>query len=174
MRSLLFPSLSRAFFRGLHTTNLSTCGLSRSYSQAAQVPSSKVTDKVPRSPAKNSRRVAALVSRMDSMTTLPLQSITATEMVAWCTSSPIYFSLFMRVLLFVGGGACAHNLLQKGRPFIMRFKRLGGTREELSPASHNRPWLVVGCDAGVVVFSECEPTHRPRMATRLAASPGPA
>src|SRR5205814_9725075 len=45
MRSLLFPSLSRAFFRGLHTTNLSTCGLSRSYSQAAQVPSSKVTDK---------------------------------------------------------------------------------------------------------------------------------
>src|SRR5947207_6183276 len=25
---------------------------------------------------------------------------------------------------FVGGVACAHNLLQKGRPFIMRFRKL--------------------------------------------------
>ena len=82
MRSLLFPSLSRAFFRGLHTTNLSTCGLSRSYSHAAQVPSSKVTDRVPRNPAKNSRMVAAFVSRMDSMINLPVESITATEIVA--------------------------------------------------------------------------------------------
>jgi len=41
-----------------------------------------VTDKVPRSPAKNSRMVEAFVSRMDSITTLPLESITATEMVA--------------------------------------------------------------------------------------------
>src|SRR5947199_10156660 len=48
----------------------------------SQVPSSKVTDKVPRSPAKNSRMVKAFVSRMDSITTLPLESITATEMVA--------------------------------------------------------------------------------------------
>src|ERR1035438_927216 len=55
MRSLLFPSLSNAFFRELHTTSLSTCGLSRSYSQTDQVPSSKVTAKVPRSPAKTSR-----------------------------------------------------------------------------------------------------------------------
>jgi len=53
-------------------------------------PSSKVTAKVPRSPAKNSRRVAAFVSTIDSMTTLPVESMTATEMVAWCTSSPIY------------------------------------------------------------------------------------
>ena len=51
-------------------------------SQAAEVPSSKVTDKVPRSPAKNSRMVAALVSRMDSITNLPVESFTATEMVA--------------------------------------------------------------------------------------------
>jgi hypothetical protein len=42
----LFPSLSSAFFRGLHTTSLSTWGLSKSYSHADQVPSSKVTDKV--------------------------------------------------------------------------------------------------------------------------------
>src|SRR5207249_8721890 len=82
IRSLLFPSFSRAFLRGLQTTTLATWGLSRSYSQAAQVPSSKVTDKVPRSPAKNSRMVEAFVSRMDSITTLPLESITATEMVA--------------------------------------------------------------------------------------------
>jgi hypothetical protein len=52
-RSLLFPSLSNAFFRGLHTTSLSRWGLSKSYSQADQVPSSKVTHKVPRKPAKN-------------------------------------------------------------------------------------------------------------------------
>src|SRR2546429_1462679 len=82
IRSLLFPSFSRAFLRGLQTTTLATWGLSRSYNQAAQVPSSKVTDKVPRSPAKNSRMVEAFVSRMDSITTLPLVSITATEMVA--------------------------------------------------------------------------------------------
>src|SRR5712691_3408117 len=75
IRSLLFPSLSRAFFRGLHTTSLATCDFSKSYSHAAQVPSSKVTDKVPRSPAKNSRMVVALVSRMHSMTTLPLAGI---------------------------------------------------------------------------------------------------
>ena len=76
------PYLSRAFLRGLHTTTLATCGFNRSYNQAAQVPSSKVTDRVPRSPAKNSRMVAAFVSRMDSITTLPAQSITATEIVA--------------------------------------------------------------------------------------------
>ena len=39
--------------------------------QAAEVPSSKVTDKVPRSPSMNSRIVAALVSRMHSMISLP-------------------------------------------------------------------------------------------------------
>src|SRR5437762_13331297 len=82
IRSLLFPSFSRAFLRGLQTTTLATWGLSRSYNQAAQVPSSKVTDKVPRSTAKNSRMVEAFVSRMDSITTLTLESITATEMVA--------------------------------------------------------------------------------------------
>ena len=49
---------------------------------AAQVPSSKVTARVPRSPAKKSRMVVAFVSRMDSMTTLPLESTTATEIVA--------------------------------------------------------------------------------------------
>jgi len=32
-----------AFFRGSHTTNFVTCGFSKSYNQAAQVPSSNVT-----------------------------------------------------------------------------------------------------------------------------------
>src|SRR5215472_10920965 len=56
--------------------------LSKSYNQAAQVPSSKVTNKVPRSPPKNSSMVEAFVSRMDSMINLPVESITATEIVA--------------------------------------------------------------------------------------------
>jgi hypothetical protein len=33
-------------------TSLATCGFSKSYVHAAQVPSSRVTDKVPRNPAK--------------------------------------------------------------------------------------------------------------------------
>ena len=49
MRSLLLPSFSSAVLRGLHTTNFVTCGFSRSYNQPAQVPSSKVTCKSPRS-----------------------------------------------------------------------------------------------------------------------------
>jgi hypothetical protein len=51
--------------------------------QAAEVPSSKVTDKVPRGPAMNSRIVAAFVSRMHSMISFPELSMTATEIVAW-------------------------------------------------------------------------------------------
>src|SRR5438094_10154243 len=109
MRSLLFPSLSRAFFRGLHTTNLSTCGLSRSYSQAAQVPSSKVTDKVPRSPLKKSRMVAAFVSTMDSIANLTVESKTATDLVASWTSSPMYFSLLIEAAPFVGHNDIDHH-----------------------------------------------------------------
>jgi hypothetical protein len=39
---------------------------------AADVPSSKVTDNIPRNPAKNSRIVAAFVSRIHSITNLPV------------------------------------------------------------------------------------------------------
>src|SRR2546422_4356172 len=60
-----------------------TCGLSRSYNQAAQVPSSKVTYKFPRSPWMNCRMVAAFVSMTDSISSLPAESRTATEIVAW-------------------------------------------------------------------------------------------
>src|SRR5260370_37227090 len=71
MRSFLLPTFSRAFFRGSHTIRWATCGLSRSYNQAALVPSSKVTDKFPPSPRMKSRMVLALVSRMDSITSFP-------------------------------------------------------------------------------------------------------
>src|SRR4029077_1132622 len=37
--------------------------------------------------------------------------------------SPIYFSLFMEGVPFVGNDACAHNLLLKGRPLIMRLRQ---------------------------------------------------
>src|SRR5215472_18817815 len=45
IRSLLLPSLSSAFFRGLQTSTPDTRGFSKSHNQAAQVPSSKVTRK---------------------------------------------------------------------------------------------------------------------------------
>src|ERR1700751_3769153 len=73
--SLLLPCLSSAFLRGLQTTTLATCGLSKSYNHAAEVPSSKVTYNVPWSPAKKSRMVDAFVSRMDSMMILPCESV---------------------------------------------------------------------------------------------------
>jgi hypothetical protein len=45
---------------------------------------------------------------------LPAESRVATEIVAWCTSSPIYLASFMRALLVVGNDANDQNLLQKG------------------------------------------------------------
>src|SRR5262245_55409756 len=48
-----------------------TQGLSRSYSHAAQVPSSNVTYRSPRNPWMNWRIVLAFASRIDSMDQLP-------------------------------------------------------------------------------------------------------
>jgi hypothetical protein len=62
----------------------------------------------------NCRIVSALVSRIASMTNFPAESRMATEIVAWCTSSPIYLASFMRVLLVVGDDANDQNLLQTG------------------------------------------------------------
>jgi hypothetical protein len=45
----------------------------------------------------------------------------------YSTSSPIYFSLFMEGVPFVGNDACAHNLLLKGRPLIMRLRQLAAS-----------------------------------------------
>ncbi len=81
------------FFRGSHTTNFVTCGFSKSYNQAAEVPSSKVTCKSPRSPSINCRIMLALVSITHSITIFPAPFITAIEMLSLCTSMPIYFLL---------------------------------------------------------------------------------
>src|ERR1700731_2569637 len=104
-----------AFFRGSHTTNRVTCGFNKSYSQAAQVPSSNVTCKSPRSPSITCRIMLAFVSITHSITIFPAPSLTAIEMLSLCTSIPIYFLSFnMRVLLSVGVDANDQNLLQRG------------------------------------------------------------
>src|SRR5215469_12626227 len=82
IRSLLLPSLSSAFFRGLQTSTPDTRGFSKSYNQAAQVPSSKVTRKSPRSPSMNCKMVLALVSMTLSITTLPTEFLTQIEMLS--------------------------------------------------------------------------------------------
>src|SRR5467141_2546513 len=103
------------FFRGSHTTNFVTCGFNRSYNQAAEVPSSNVTCKSPRSPSINCRIMLAFVSITHSITIFPAPFLTAIEMLSLWTSIPIYFlSLNMRVLLSVGVDANDQNLLQRG------------------------------------------------------------
>jgi len=52
--------------------------------------------------------------RILSMINLPRESVTATEIVAWWTSMPIYFSWLITVLLSVGGDTNDHNLPQSG------------------------------------------------------------
>src|SRR5258706_6941418 len=104
-----------AFFRGSHTTNFVTCRFSKSYNQAAQVPSSNVTCKSPRSPLINCRIMLAFVSMTHSITIFPAPFLTAIEMLSLCTSIPIYFLSFnMRVLLSVGVDANDQNLHQSG------------------------------------------------------------
>src|SRR5580700_611486 len=120
IRSLLLPSFSRAFLRGLHTRTSLTCGFSRSYNQAAQVPSSNVTRTSPRSPLMNCRIMLALVARTHSITIFPTEFITAIEILSLCTSMPTYF-LVLVIKRFLSGGVelSTQNLLQKGHFFIM-------------------------------------------------------
>src|ERR1700691_1550284 len=92
-----------AFFRGLHATNFFTCGFSRSYNQAAEVPSSNVTCKSPRSPSINSRIMLAFVSITHSITIFPAPFLTAIEMLSLCTSMPIYFLLSIQGVPFCRG-----------------------------------------------------------------------
>src|SRR5467141_3735746 len=115
MRSLLLPSFSKAFFRGLLTTSSVTCGFSRSYNQPAQVPSSNVRCTSPPSPWINCRMVLALVSMTHSITTLPAEFRTAIEMLSLCTSKPIYLVLVIKGCSFlVGNEPSTQNLLQRG------------------------------------------------------------
>src|ERR1700691_1700037 len=132
MRSLLLPSLSRAFRRGLHTTSSVTCGLIRSYDQAAQVPSSKVTCRLPRRPLRKSRMVMALVSIVDSMTSLPEEFSTAIEIASLCTSIPIYFTLSIEGAPFCCGfDANTQNPTPKGAPFYIASRNRKSTALEL-------------------------------------------
>src|ERR1700730_12886247 len=120
MRSLLLPWFSRAFWRGSHTTTSVTCGWIRSYSQAAEVPSSKVTCKSPRRPRRNCRIVIALVSITHSITILPAAFMTAIEMLSLWASRPIYFAPCGE-LLSVGVEACTQTLLLKRRHLCVGF-----------------------------------------------------
>src|SRR6516162_1002797 len=115
IRSLLLPSLSSAFFRGLQTSTPDTRGFSKSYHQAAQVPSSKVTRKSPRSPSMNCKMVLALVSMTLSITTLPTEFLTQIEMLSLCTSSPIYLALVIKGCSFLEKfEQRTQNVLQRG------------------------------------------------------------
>src|SRR5215467_2378369 len=64
-----------AFFRGSQTINSVTCGFRRSYSQAAEVPSSNVTCKSPRSPSIHCRIMLAFVSMTHSITIFPAAQV---------------------------------------------------------------------------------------------------
>src|SRR5215472_14673298 len=101
--SFLLPSFNRAFRRGLQTSTSCTCGFSRSYSQAAQVPSSQVTCSSPRRPWINCRRLVALVSTMDSIASLPPSLRTAITIASLCTSIPIYLTSRLILSCLLGG-----------------------------------------------------------------------
>jgi len=80
-----------------------TCGFNKSYNQAAEVPSSKVTCKSPRSPLINCRIMLALVSMTHSITTLPATFRTTIEMLSLWTSMPIYLVLIIKGALLWSG-----------------------------------------------------------------------
>src|SRR5258707_8644036 len=106
-----------AFFRGSQTTNFVTCGFSKSYNQAAEVPSSNVTCKSPRSPLINCKIMLAFVSITHSIAIFPEAFMTAIEILSLCTSMPIYLVLVIKGCSFLGGvEPNTQNLLQKGRP----------------------------------------------------------
>src|SRR6266478_4264753 len=123
IRSLLLP-FREAFFRVLHTSTSVTWGFSKSYSQVAQVPSSNVTRKSPHSPLMNCRIVLALVSMTHSITILPIEFLTAIEMLSVCTSIPIYLVLVI-----------------KGCPFLEKFEQALKTYSKGAP-SYNA-WIPV-------------------------------
>src|ERR1700756_5343468 len=109
------PSCNNAFLRGSQTTSLVTWGFSRSYNQAAQVPSSKVTCTSPRSPSTNCRIMLAFVSMTHSIAILPAAFLTAIEMLSLCTSKPIYL-----VVLVIKGCSFLDGLRQAPKPYSKR------------------------------------------------------
>src|SRR6201984_3810401 len=107
------------FFRGSPTTNFVTCGFNRSYNQAADVPSSKVTCTSPRSPSINCRIMLAFVSMTDSITTLPTEFVTAIEILSLFTSMPIYLVLVIKGVLSGRVEPNTQNPTPKGAPFYI-------------------------------------------------------
>src|ERR1700693_5558463 len=115
----MFGWLREDAARGSHTTSFVTCGLSRSYNQVAQVPSSKVTCNSPRSPWIKSRMTFAFVSITHSITSFPASFLTAIEMLSLCTSMPIYLVPVIKGCSFLGGVRAEHsNPYSKGAPFL--------------------------------------------------------
>src|ERR1700739_3363648 len=131
IRSLLLPSLSSAFFRGLQTSTPDTRGFSKSYNQAAQVPSSKVTRKSPRSPSMNCKIVLAFVSMTLSITTLPTAFLTQIEMLSLCTSSPIYLTLVIKGAPFWRSLSNALKTYSNGAPFYNVYGSLPASGHDL-------------------------------------------
>src|ERR1700722_7944585 len=115
-----------AFFRGSHTTNFVTWGFSKSYNQAAEVPSSNVTCKSPRSPSKNCRIMLAFVSMTHSITIFPAPFITAIEMLSLCTSMPIYFLLSIEGVPFCRIEASTQPYPERGALYIASDYRTCG------------------------------------------------
>src|SRR5271169_3355310 len=117
------------FLRGSHTTNFVTCGFSRSYNQAAEVPSSNVTCKSPRSPSINCRIMLALVSMTHSITIFPAAFLTAIEMLSLCTSMPIYLVLVIKGCSFLEG------LRRTLKPYSKRGALYIASRYRTSPVA---------------------------------------
>src|SRR6202795_2964844 len=65
----------------------------------------------------NSNTVAAFASMMHSISTFSSASLTAIEMLAWCTSMPIYFLLSIWVLLSVGPEPTPQAYFERGALF---------------------------------------------------------
>src|SRR5687768_139659 len=87
-RSLLLPLCSSLLCRGSQTTTSLTNGRTTSCSHCACVPSSNVTDTLPRSCLRKPRTRSAPVSIIDSITTFPAPFNTTITMLARCTSIP--------------------------------------------------------------------------------------
>src|SRR6266536_1733267 len=134
--SLLLPSFNNALRRGSQTSTCVAWGCSRSYSQAAQVPSSQVTCNSPRRPWINCRMLLALVSTIDSITSLPPPLTTTITVASLCTSMPIY--LMSRLMQLPPWG-----------------------KDHLRPTES---FLKVKCQSLVAFSSFLLPPHSPRLA----------
>src|SRR5229473_4278870 len=106
----------------------------------------------------NSRIVAAFVSRILSMINLPRESVTATEIVAWWTSMPTYFSWLITALLSVSGDANNHNLPQSGRLLYCVTRPVPVNREREMAADG---WAVAKSASQIRLAPVTRPLHGP-------------